>query len=89
MRGAKAHADDDAAEAWNNVLLQGTPDAAGSDDLDATTKARHDALLKELSGRAEKGDATAQQFAETLSLSLIHISEPTRRTERSRMPSSA
>ena len=54
-------------QAWNNVLLQGTPDAAGSDDLDATTKARHDALLKELSGRAEKGDATAHQFAETLS----------------------
>ena len=29
------------------------------------------------------------EFRKPMSLSLIHISEPTRRTERSRMPSSA
>ena len=33
--------------------------------------------------------ATVGDYANFVGLSLIHISEPTRRTERSRMPSSA
>lgn len=62
VRGAKEHADDDAAEAWN-ATLQGV----GSGDIDADTTMRHEALLKELGGRAEKGDATAKQHLDVLS----------------------
>ena len=62
VRGAKQHSDDDAAETWNGTLSG----LSGSGDIDADTTTRHDALLKELGGRAAKGDATAQQFADTL-----------------------
>ena len=36
-----------------------------------------------------KGDGPTKRRIMDMGLSLIHISEPTRRTERSRMPSSA
>ena len=62
VRGAKQHSDDDAAETWNGTLSG----LSGSGDIDADTTTRHDALLKELGDRAAKGDATAQQFADTL-----------------------
>lgn len=63
VRGAKEHADDDAAEAWNGTLSG----LGGSGDIDADTTSRHQALIKELGGRAEKGDATAKQHLDTLS----------------------
>ena len=49
------------------------------------------ALKKTSLATAELGKATmqAKESAAQFILSLIHISEPTRRTERSRMPSSA
>ena len=56
------------------------------------------AILKELyelkqlviqQGQAQKEVLSAEECAELLGLSLIHISEPTRRYHTSRMPSSA
>ena len=61
LRSAKGHDDDAASEAWNEVLS-----GSHSPDLDTATTEQHAALMKELGGRAAKGDATAQQHLETL-----------------------
>lgn len=61
-RRAKEIDQDDAAEAWNEVLK-----GVGTDDPETAYPQRHAALLKELGGRAEKGDTTAKQHLDTLS----------------------
>ena len=56
-------------------------------DVEIAQKAK----LEKISVIAEKMGLTEEDYEQygRYKLSLIHISEPTRRTERSRMPSSA
>jgi hypothetical protein len=61
-RGAVKYTDDDAAEKWNETL-QGLHNP----DQEVATTEQHAALLKELGGRAAKGDATAKQHLDALS----------------------
>lgn len=60
-RGAAKYDVDDAAEKWNDTL-QGLHNV----DQDVATTEQHAALLKELGGRAAKGDAVAQQHIDAL-----------------------
>jgi len=60
-RGAAKYTDDDAAEKWNETL-QGLHNP----DQEVATTEQHAALLKELGGRAAKGDTVAQQHIDAL-----------------------
>ena len=60
-RGAVKYTDDDAAEKWNETL-QGLHNP----DQEVATTEQHAALLKELGGRAAKGDTVAQQHIDAL-----------------------
>ena len=68
-------------QVFDNGYQVETPDVWMEDDFAPVVPHRDEKQRIEL--------ATGDVYAVPYDLSLIHISEPTRRTERSRMPSSA
>ena len=74
---------------WNRAILEGQTNPP---TLNSEIKYRKRAVLEDsfaINMTPFFKNAEPLESATTIKLSLIHISEPTRRTERSRMPSSA